>query len=358
MFNANLIRRRIYEATNYRLRTVARGRFASSCRPTSIAILLTERCNARCVHCDIWKNRGREDSPTADQWKQVLKDLRDWLGPVHVVLTGGESLLKSFTIDLVRYGSSLGLFIELLTHGYWTEQEKIENVARAGPGRVTISLDGIGETHSLVRGRPHFFDKTERSIQTLQRVRKEDHLSFGIRLKTVIMRQNLEAVCDVARFAHRENLEVFYQPIEQNYNTDEDPQWYKHSDTWPEDTTKAQAVIRELMSLKAEGLPIVNSAPQLDAMVKYFGDPSANRVAVQSHAAHERQLLCSALSMLQVQANGDVTTCTFRKPVGNIKLESVKAIWNSRPRWWEGDCCLTERLATPQQELHTIEPTK
>lgn len=345
MFHSNLIRRRIYEATNYRLRTFAGGRFASMCRPTSIAILLTERCNARCVHCDIWKNRGREDSPSEEQWRAVLKNLRDWLGPVHVVLTGGESLLKSFTIDLVRYGSSIGLFVELLTHGYWTEQEKIERVALARPARVTISLDGIGETHSLVRGRPGFFNKTERSIHTLQRAREQHGLDLGIRLKTVIMRQNLDAVCDVARFAQREKLEVFYQPIEQNYNTDEDPDWYTKSDTWPEDTAQAEAVVNELQRLKAEGLPIVNSDPQLEAMVKYFRDPSANRVAVQSHAAHEKQLLCSALTMLQIQANGDVTVCISRAPVGNIKLKSIREIWEGRPHWWEGDCCLTERLA-------------
>ena len=73
---------RAHAAVNYRLRTIAGGRLASRCRPTSIAILLTERCNARCVHCDIWKNRGKEDSPTVDQWKTTLRDLRRWLGPV------------------------------------------------------------------------------------------------------------------------------------------------------------------------------------------------------------------------------------------------------------------------------------
>jgi len=350
MLSSSVLRRRFYEATNYRLRTFAGGRLASLCRPTSIAILLTERCNARCVHCDIWKNRGHEDSPTAEQWQEVLRDVRNWLGPVHVVLTGGESLLKNFTIDLVRYGSSIGLFIELLTHGYWKDQEKIKSLALAHPGRVTISLDGIGETHSVVRGRPGFFEKTERSIQTLRNARQEYNLNFGIRLKTVIMRQNLEAVCEVARFAQREGLEVFYQPIEQNYNTVEDADWYKHSDTWPKDAGRAEAVVQELQRLKAEGLPIVNSEPQLEAMLRYFRNPAENRVAVQSHSAHEKQLLCSALTTLQLQANGDVTVCISRSPIGNIKSQPIRVIWQERPHWWNGDCCLAERLAPAEQQ--------
>src|SRR5262245_44575050 len=73
------IQRRVYEGVNYRLRSFANGRFAAHCRPTSIIFLLTELCNAKCIHCDIWKNRGKEDSPTVDQWKTLLTDLRRWL---------------------------------------------------------------------------------------------------------------------------------------------------------------------------------------------------------------------------------------------------------------------------------------
>ncbi len=60
------IRARAHGAVNYRLRTFAGGRLASHCRPTEIAVLLTERCNARCLHCDIWKNRGKESTPGVD----------------------------------------------------------------------------------------------------------------------------------------------------------------------------------------------------------------------------------------------------------------------------------------------------
>src|SRR5438876_12231849 len=76
--------RRIYEGLNHRARWLAGGRLASRCRPVSIVFLLTELCNARCIHCDIWKNRGREDAPTVEQWKTVLTDLRRWLGRVQI----------------------------------------------------------------------------------------------------------------------------------------------------------------------------------------------------------------------------------------------------------------------------------
>lgn len=336
--------RRAYEGLNYRLRTFAGSSFASHCRPTSIAILMTERCNARCIHCDIWKNRGQEDRPNLDQWKTVLADLRRWLGPVHVVLTGGEALLNRDTLELLAYGSSLGLHLEILSHGYWEDQTKIKRLAEARPARVTISFDGVGEIHNLVRGRKDFANRTEQTIRTLKQMRQEKSINFAIRLKTVIMRQNLDDVANVARFAKQNGLEVFYQPIEQNYNTEEDAGWFRQSHTWPENSQRAIAVVKELCELKKQGFPIANTLEQLEVMIPYFADPEVSRVAVQSHSAHEHQLLCSAMTMLQIQANGDVRTCTAREPVGNIKSQKIREIWRMRPRWWLEGCCLEERL--------------
>ena len=319
--------KRFYEAGNYRLRTFAGGAWAARCRPTTIAILLTELCNARCVHCDIWKNRGKEDSPKVEQWKEFLKDLRRWLGPVQVTFTGGEALLKPFAVELVEYASSLGLFVEHLTHGYWDDQSKIEKLALARPWRVTISVDGVGETHTRIRGREKFFEKTSTTIQTLQRVRKENGLEFTIRLKTVIMEHNLENVGEVAKFAHQDRMDVFYQPIEQNYNTPEDPRWFEHGENWPKDAGKAAAAVERLIEMKRQGLPIANSYAQLEVMIPYFRDPDAMRVTTQGHTAHDRRALCAALTNLQLQANGDVTVCSGIKPVGNIKLAPIRQIW-------------------------------
>ncbi len=346
--------KRVYEGINYKLRTLGAGRWASRCRPTSIGLMLSYRCNARCVHCDIWKNRGKEDSPTLEQWKTLLSDLRAWLGPVQVFISGGEALLNPFAATVAAHGSSIGLFVEFLTHGYWDGPAKIEKLALARPWRVTISLDGIGEIHNTIRGRERFFEKTAASIETLKRVRKEKGLGFDIRLKTVIMRQNLDHVCEVAHYANQDGMHVFYQPIEQNYDTAEDPLWFEHSSTWPDDAEKAVAVVKQLTQLKRDGLPIANSYAQLDAMIPYFRNPGALRIATQSHSAHEEKTLCSALTMLQIEAGGDVTVCTGMKPVGNIKTARIRDIWEGRPQWWEDGCCLESRCTTEERAVLSL----
>jgi len=244
----------------------------------------------------------------------------------------------------------VGLWAEILTHGYWDDQERIVNVARTDPGRITVSLDGIGDTHTTIRGREAFFERTSRTLETLRRVRAEERLRFAIRLKTVIMRQNLHDVSNVARFAAEKGMEVFYQAIEQNYNTPEDPLWFQTSANWPDDSTKAVEAVNRLIELKRGGLPICNSYQQLQAMVPYFREPGAMRVTIQSHTAHLRRPACSASTNIQVQPNGDVLTCYSMPPVGNIKQTSLRQIWNNRPKWWRSGCCMERRCTAAEKE--------
>ncbi len=342
--------RRVRAGISYRLRSFAGGRLAFLCQPVSIGLLLSERCNARCVHCDIWKNRGQEDSPTVEQWKNLLREFSQWLGPAHVVLSGGEALLRQWTPELVACGSSLGLFIEVLTHGYWMDQSRIEQMALARPGRITVSVDGIGAAHSLIRGRERFWEYTLNTLNNLKRLRLEHDLGYSIRLKTVIMDQNLDELVAIANFAQANGMDVFYQPIEQNYNTAEDSTWFEHSETWPGDQEKAVLRVEELIRMKRAGSPIANSMAQLEAMIPYFRDPDSMRVRVQGHAGHEKRPLCGALTTIQVQSNGDVTTCCFYKPVGNIRQQPIREIWRSRPQWWESGCCMEQRCSDAEKE--------
>jgi MoaA/NifB/PqqE/SkfB family radical SAM enzyme len=328
-------------AVSYRLRGIRNGRFAVHCRPTSITLLLTEHCNSRCTHCDIWKNHGKEDTPTFEQWTKVLDDLHQWLGPAQVTLTGGEALLRRDAPEILRHGSNIGLMMELLSHGYWPDAKRMEQVALARPWRVTLSVDGIGESHNTVRGRPDFWSKTSASLDTLLRMRREQSLDYTVLLKTVVMRQNLESVTDIARFAADKGVRVFYQPIEQNYNTESDPLWFKTSPNFPQDPDRVVQVVDELIALQEQGLPICNGRAQLEVMKSYFRDPAALNLAVQGHSAHETRQLCSATNALQIQANGDVGGCSRMPRFGNIRETPIREIWRNRPRYWLSGCCLT-----------------
>src|SRR5215471_8727137 len=342
--------RRAYTAANYRLRTFSGGRWADRCRPTDIGFLMTNLCNAKCVHCDIWKNKGKDDTPTVDQYKTTLTEMREWLGPVHVFFSGGEALLRPYVPEVLAHAADTGLFAEILTHGYWDDQTKIEKLAVANPSRVTVSLDGIGEAHTKIRGKEKFFEKTTRTLETLKRMRTEQNLGYAIRLKTVIMSHNLHDLANIARYAAENGFEIFYQAVEQNYNTPEDPRWFETSENWPRDPEMAIQAVRRLIELKRKGLPIRNSFHQLEAMIPYFLNPDAMRVAMQSHTAHQKKPICSATTNIEILPNGDVLSCYGMPPIGNIKNTPIREIWEKRPQWWNGGCCMERRCTQAEKE--------
>lgn len=333
---------RCYEAVNYRLQAFAGGRFASYCVPTFIAFQLTDKCNARCVHCDIWKNSGPDDNPTLDQLKTCIRDLRRWLGPREVTFTGGEALMKPYTIELLDYSVKLGLSCELLTNGFWEDQEKIKRVAMTNPARITVSFDGFGKTHDKIRGRDDFYSRTSSTVRTLIETRRQHKLAFSILLKTVIMEHNLDDLSAIAKFASANEIGVRYQPIEQNYSTAEDPEWFLHSQNWPRDIQKAKTAVSELIALKKAGLPIANTIDDFETMIGYFEQPAELRLVVQSHVPPDQPTFCSAATDLQIQANGDVIVCARRPPVGNIKELPIREIWRNRPQYWK-NCCIHDK---------------
>ena len=184
----------------------------------------------------------------------------------------------------------------------------------------------------------------------MKRLRSEEGLRYVVRLKTVIMEQNLHDVQNVAHFAAKHGFEVFYQAVEQNYNTPEDPRWYEHSENWPKDPARAVEAVKGLIALKKQGLPIRNSYQQLNVMLPYFLNPDSMRVSVQQHMAHLKHPVCAALTMIQIMPNGDVVTCFGTPPVGNIKNTPMREMWRNRPKLWRGGCCLESRLTPAEVE--------
>ena len=346
--------RRAYSAANYRLRTFSGGRWADHCRPTDIGFLMTNLCNAKCVHCDIWKNKGKDDTPTVEQYKATLSDMRGWLGPVHVFFSGGEALLRPYTPEVLGHAASIGLFAEILTHGYWDDQTRIEKVALANPSRITVSLDGIGDTHTKIRGRENFFEKTTRTLETLKRLRAEKPLGYAIRLKTVIMEQNLHDVANVARFAAAERHGSLLSGRGAELQHARRPALVRAQRELAQGSAQAVSAVRGLIALKKQGLPIRNSFHQLETMIPYFRNPDAMRVSVQQHTAHLKHPVCAALTNIQVMPNGDVLACYGMPPVGNIRTTSIREIWHNRPQWWKGGCCLESRFTPAEAETRGL----
>lgn len=79
-------------------------------------IYLTQVCNLRCKYCFMLSGVKLKNELTASQWKNVLKDFKS-IGGEYVTFTGGEVLMNPDFEDIVKYASSIGLSVTLLSNG-------------------------------------------------------------------------------------------------------------------------------------------------------------------------------------------------------------------------------------------------
>lgn len=120
-------------------------------------IYLTNNCNMKCPHCYMMAGKAYDNELTTNEITRVLKAYKE-NGGVDVKLTGGEITLRDDLIEIVKYGHSIGLSIELLTNGtLWTD-ELIDTITDY-VSLVQISIDGYSEEENAkIRG-PHNFNK-------------------------------------------------------------------------------------------------------------------------------------------------------------------------------------------------------
>lgn len=312
-------------------------------RPTDVILLMTNHCNARCVHCKSYAVPTPEHEMTTDEWKNTLDELRDWLGAVYVHFTGGEALLRPDAIDIVEHAARIGLQVELLSNGFPITEDRAERLIRSGLKRITVSLDGdSAEIHDVTRGRKRFFDRTEKALRALVHERDARKAATEIHVKTTIMSLNVSSLDKIARFAHQIGLNgVTFQALEPAYYTDqlEDEKWYQNNPLWVTDTAVLDESISQLRKLKSEGYPVNNSNENLELIQKYFRDPDFEKSNIHSHDYSKKKNECRAWAGgLQIMPDGGMKMCHWMEPFANARDGRLKSAWKSRAQCWESDC--------------------
>ena len=135
--------------------------------PSSVMFFLTSRCNARCPHCFYWKDTNSVDELSDSQIVKIIDSLPK-LGSIG--LTGGEPMLRSNIIDIVKKSLLKSRLVTIITNGILTD--KIREVAKEFYLSRTklnfqVSIDGIRETHDKIRGSGSY-DNTLDTIKLLR----------------------------------------------------------------------------------------------------------------------------------------------------------------------------------------------
>ncbi len=275
--------------------------------PTEAIISVTNRCDARCSMCNIWRLE-RQEMLTAEDYRRALPaTLRN------VNLTGGEALLRPDIVEITHAIHEAGgrPRIVLATNGFRTESTLLtvarirQHVPDLG---LAVSIDGDAKTHDRMRGVPHAY---RRAVETLRGLREQG--IQDIRIGFTATADNIDQLGNVYELSRDLGVE-FAATVAQNSEV-----YYATDVNTPLDPA---AVARHFGALIDKRL--ASSSPK-DWLRAYF-DHGAIRFA----QAGMRLGRCDAASsFFYLSPGGDVYPClTLPRVLGNVRSTPFEQLWS------------------------------
>lgn len=177
--------------------SIARTNFSES--PFLIIWETTQACDLACLHCRASAQPMRDPAELDTATAMKLMDTARSFGHPLFVLTGGDPLKRPDTVELVEYGTSIGLRVAMTPSGTPLMTPAILGMLqRAGLARLAVSLDGSSAAiHDHFRGVSGSFDWTVQMLGAAQA------LGLSTQINTTISRHNLRDIGPIVDLIER-----------------------------------------------------------------------------------------------------------------------------------------------------------
>lgn len=153
--------------------------FQRSFRLTTLNLEIINSCNLNCKMCPV--NHGMARKKSAMSWELFKKIIDENLQLDFVLLfQWGEPLLHPRLIEMIQYCTINGIRTMITSNGTLLNDEINKKLIESGLARITFSIDGIGDTHTRIRG----FDYNRLKENILNFKEMRDRLNSPLRIDT------------------------------------------------------------------------------------------------------------------------------------------------------------------------------
>ena len=317
--------------------------------PVSSAIVITKKCNSRCLYCLSWQIEDAPELTLNDVCKLV--DSLACLGVQWLTFSGGEPLLCEDLENMVAYACDRGLHVNVMTNGLLATTERIAGLVEVGLYGLIFSMDSIDpQVYTLLRGVPFevFVKRLSECIEVRDRLG-----GFMISVHSVICRANLDGIPDLVRFLDDLGVFASFQVIHPVFNA-RGRQIKCELSFREEDERILTLSIEKLIEMKTQGYRIGSSLEYLKHIPKYAID----------HVLPDGFHCRAGYNSIAIDNRLDLYPCWSFSPISNLRDKRLEDVWFSsdyqrmRERMWRADChgcwlsCHTEReLEARKREL-------
>lgn len=161
----------------------------------------TKQCNLNCIHCYADADgRSPDIEMTTEEGKAFIRQLAEFGVPV-ILFSGGEPLMRQDFLELAEFAAKQGIGIVASTNGTLITQEVASEMRSLGFREVGISLDGIGDTNDLFRGKKGAFEAALHGIRSCVSVGQR------VSLRVTITRLNCDQIPGIFALAEEESID-------------------------------------------------------------------------------------------------------------------------------------------------------
>lgn len=277
-----------------------------SLKPEWLMFAVTDRCNSRCKHCDIWRKKPVNDPLTPEEIEKMLSDpLFEEVG--YILNSGGEPTVRGDLeeIFLAEHKALPKARLQLSTNGLLPERvvDLVKFLIKHDINiDVGTSLDGIAEKHDFVRGVKGNFEKVDWLLHELAAMKESHKDKIGIAVGLVLCDLTLPSLEEVRVYLQEFNID----PYVQWYN---EASFYRNIGKNPTDNT--DSLIKAVESLPRSQL--------YELWLKALRGKSI-------------RFPCFAMyTFCALHCNGDIVPCLrfWDIKAGNVRESSPTSIWHS-----------------------------
>jgi radical SAM protein with 4Fe4S-binding SPASM domain len=280
---------------------------------------ITLRCDLACRHCGSRAGKPRDDELSTEEALDVVRQLAE-MGAREVTLIGGEAYLRDDWHLIARAIKERGMACTMTTGGRGVTKERARLAFEAGLDNVSVSLDGIGETHDTQRGVHGSYDAAVRAIDHLLEAGCDTTVNTQInKLSFPELDRILDAMIERRMRAWQVQMTV---PMGRAADR---PEWLLQ----PDDLLEVFPKLAELAKRGAEHGVYLWPGNN----VGYFGPHEAT---IRGRAIRDDQHWsgCSAgMHTLGIEADGAIKGCpslpTAVYTGGNVRDRSIREIWDT-----------------------------
>ena len=124
--------------------------------PYTLGWEITLECNLQCKHCGSSAGFQRKSELSTEECLTLCDQFPAMLVQ-EVDFTGGEPLIRKDLAKIISYLKNINITSGIVTNGILLTYEKLTELKEAGLSHIAISIDGLKETHDLIRQEGVFF---------------------------------------------------------------------------------------------------------------------------------------------------------------------------------------------------------